>query len=57
MMRLAPVSRLAPALDFIGSTSGPLTMKWPLTSRMVSVVIALPYPILFVAHTSVTEPQ
>jgi hypothetical protein len=44
MMRLAPVSRLAPALDFIGSTSGPLTMKWPLTSRMVSVVIALPYP-------------
>ena len=31
-------------LNFIGSTSGPLTMKWPLISRMVSVVIALPYP-------------
>ena len=44
MVRHAPLPRLAPALDFIGSTSGPLTMKWPLTSRMVSVVIALPYP-------------
>jgi hypothetical protein len=42
MMRLAPVSRLAPALDFIGSTSGPLTMKSPLIIRMVSMVIALP---------------
>jgi hypothetical protein len=29
-------------LNFIGSTSGPLTTKWPLIIRMVSVVIALP---------------
>ena len=31
-------------LNFIGSTSGPLTTKWPLIIRMVSVVIALALP-------------
>ena len=43
MVRLAPV--VAPRerlLNFIGSMSGPVTMKSPLTSRMVSVVIETP---------------
>jgi hypothetical protein len=31
-------------LNFIGAMSGPVTMKSPLTTRMVSVVIAPPYP-------------
>jgi hypothetical protein len=35
MVRLAPVARLRRLLNFIGSTSGPLTMKWPLIIRMV----------------------
>ena len=41
MVRLAPVLGLAPALELIGSTSGPVMTKSPLTMRMVSVVIGL----------------
>jgi hypothetical protein len=40
MVRLAPVARLERLLNFIGSMSGPVTMKSPLISRMVSTVIA-----------------
>ena len=30
-------------LNFMGAMSGPVTMKSPLTTRMVSVVLALPH--------------
>ena len=44
MVGLAPVARLRAALNFIGAMSGPVTMKSPLTTRMVSVVIAATLP-------------
>ena len=43
MVGLTPVTGLR-LLNFMGAMCGPVTMKSPLTTRMVSVVIAPPYP-------------